>query len=392
MTSKMTDAIMPTYGRMDVAFTGGEGAWLTDESGKRYLDALAGIAVVGLGHANPAVAQTINEQANAVIHTSNLYRIPKQEALADKLQQISGMDNMFFGNSGAEANECAIKIARLYGNKRDIENPSVIVADASFHGRTLATLTATGNRKVQAGFEPLVKGFIRVPFNDLEAVKQVAEHNKEVVAVMVEPIQGEGGIHVPDDDYLKGLREICDANDWLLILDEIQTGNARTGSYFCYQQLGVMPDVVTTAKGLGNGVPIGVCLAKGKAADVLQPGNHGSTFGGNPLACAVGLTVVEEIEKHNLAARAAELGDRMRGKFQERLGHLNNVKDIRGKGLMIGIELDSPCADLVGKALEKGILINVTVDKVIRLLPPLTITDEEADQICDMISELVEEV
>ena len=388
----MTDAIMPTYGRMDISFVKGQGAWLTDANGKRYLDALSGIAVVGLGHANEAVARAISEQAATLLHTSNLYRIPNQEALADKLRQISGMDNMFFANSGAEANECAIKIARLYGHNKNIQNPGIIVADASFHGRTLATLTATGNRKVQAGFEPLVKGFIRVPFNDLDAVQQVAERRKEVVAVMVEPIQGEGGIQVPDENYLKGLRELCDANNWLLILDEIQTGNARTGSYFAYQQYGVMPDVVTTAKGLGNGMPIGICLARGDAAGVLQPGNHGSTFGGNPLACSVGLTVIREIEDRNLAARSAELGERMRNRFRERLGHLNNVKDIRGRGLMIGIELDSPCADLTGKGLDKGILINVTVDRVIRLLPPLTITDEEADQICDMVSELVESV
>ena len=388
----MTDAIMPTYGRMDISFVKGQGAWLTDANGKRYLDALSGIAVVGLGHANEAVARAISEQAATLLHTSNLYRIPNQEALADKLRQISGMDNMFFANSGAEANECAIKIARLYGHNKNIQNPGIIVADASFHGRTLATLTATGNRKVQAGFEPLVKGFIRVPFNDLDAVQQVAERRKEVVAVMVEPIQGEGGIQVPDENYLKGLRELCDANNWLLILDEIQTGNARTGSYFAYQQYGVMPDVVTTAKGLGNGMPIGICLARGDAAGVLQPGNHGSTFGGNPLACSVGLTVIREIEDRNLAARSAELGERMRNRFRERLGHLNNVKDIRGKGLMIGIELDSPCADLTGRGLDKGILINVAVDRVIRLLPPLTITDEEADQICDMVSELVESV
>ena len=388
----MTDAIMPTYGRMDISFVKGQGAWLTDANGKRYLDALSGIAVVGLGHANEAVARAISEQAATLLHTSNLYRIPNQEALADKLRQISGMDNMFFANSGAEANECAIKIARLYGHNKNIQNPGIIVADASFHGRTLATLTATGNRKVQAGFEPLVKGFIRVPFNDLDAVQQVAERRKEVVAVMVEPIQGEGGIQVPDENYLKGLRELCDANNWLLILDEIQTGNARTGSYFAYQQYGVMPDVVTTAKGLGNGMPIGICLARGDAAGVLQPGNHGSTFGGNPLACSVGLTVIREIEDRNLAARSAELGERMRNRFRERLGHLNSVKDIRGRGLMIGIELDSPCADLTGKGLDKGILINVTVDRVIRLLPPLTITDEEADQICDMVSELVESV
>ncbi len=383
---------MPTYGRLDVSFVEGEGSWLTDDQGKRYLDALGGLAVIVLGHANPAVAKAISEQSTSVLHTSNLYRIPKQEALASKLAEISGMDNMFFGNSGAEANECAIKIARLYGHNRGIDNPSVIVTDSSFHGRTLATLTATGNRKVQAGFEPLVNGFVRVPFNDVEAVRQVAEHDKNVVAVMVEPIQGEGGIQVPDDDYLNSLREICDANGWLLMLDEIQTANGRTGKYFAYQHAGILPDVVTIAKGLGNGVPIGVCLARGEAAKTLGPGNHGSTFGGNPFSCAVGLTVVNEIEKHNIAARAAEVGAAMLAKFEERLGGLNNVKEVRGKGLMIGIELDSPCADLVGKALDKGLLINVTVDKVIRLLPPLTITDEEADQIVDIVSELVESV
>ncbi|MFT7220227.1 MAG: acetylornithine/N-succinyldiaminopimelate aminotransferase [Candidatus Azotimanducaceae bacterium] len=388
----MADAIMPTYGRQNVSFVEGEGAWLTDSNGKRYLDALSGIAVNVLGHCDPAVTKTITKQSGTLLHTSNLYRIPTQEALADKLQQVSGMDNMFFANSGAEANECAIKIARLYGHKREINNPSIIVADSSFHGRTLATLTATGNRKVHAGFEPLVQGFIRVPFDDVDAVRQVAERNKDVVAVMVEPIQGEGGIHVPSDDYLKNLRDICDKHELLLILDEIQTGNARTGKFFCYQHFGILPDVVTLAKGLGNGMPIGVCMASGRAAEVMGPGNHGSTFGGNPLACAVGLTVVTQIEERRLADRAAELGERMMGNFRNRLGNLNNVKDVRGRGLMIGIELDSPCGDLVGKALEKGILINVTVDKVIRLLPPLIISDEEADQICDMVSELVESV
>jgi len=388
----MPDAIMPTYGRQDISFVKGEGAWLTDTEGKRYLDALAGIAVVGLGHANPEVAQTINEQSTTLLHTSNLYRVPKQEELAEKLQRVSGMDNMFFGNSGAEANECAIKIARLYGNKKNIENPTIIVTDSAFHGRTLATLTATGNRKVHAGFEPLVQGFARVPYDDIDAVRRIAGHNKSVVAVMVEPIQGEGGIKVPNQNYLASLREICNENDWLLILDEIQTGNGRTGEYFCYQSSGIKPDVVTLAKGLGNGIPIGVCLASGKAAEVLAPGNHGSTFGGNPLSCAVGITVIDQIEKLGLAKRAGELGDRMMGQFRERLGHLNSVKDIRGMGLMIGIELSSPCGDLVGKALEKGILINVAADSVIRLLPPLTITDEEAEQICDIVCELVEAV
>jgi len=388
----MPDAIMPTYGRQDISFVKGDGAWLTDTNGNRFLDALAGLAVVVLGHANPEVAKTISEQSTTLLHTSNLYRIPKQEELAEKLQQMSGMDNMFFGNSGAEANECAIKIARLYGNKKAIETPTIIVADSSFHGRTLATLTATGNRKVHAGFEPLVKGFARVPYNDVKAVRQIAEHNKEVVAVMVEPIQGEGGIQVPDQNYLASLREVCDENDWLLILDEIQTGNGRTGQYFCYQSSGIKPDVVTLAKGLGNGIPIGVCLARGKAAEVLGPGNHGSTFGGNPLSCAVAITVVDQIEKLGLARRAGELGDRMMGEFRQRLGDLNCVKDIRGMGLMIGIELNSPCGELVAKGLEKGILINVAADNVIRLLPPLTITDDEAEQICDIVCQLVEAV
>jgi acetylornithine aminotransferase len=385
----MSDAVMNTYGRLDVAFTHGTGPWLVDDAGRRYLDALSGIGVIALGHANPAVAETISKQANQVLHTSNLYQIPAQIELAERLTEIADMDNAFFANSGAEANECAIKIARLYGRQKGIEAPTIIVADASFHGRTLATLTASGSRKVQAGFEPLVNGFVRAPFNDLEAIRSMTK-NRNIVAVMVEPVQGEGGIHVPEDDYLKGLREICDSNDWLLFLDEIQSGNGRTGTYFNYQQSGITPDLVTTAKGLGNGMPIGVCLAKGKAATVFSPGNHGSTFGGNPLACAVGNTVVKEIVDNKLPERAAELGDRMLLAFQNRLGSLNNVRDIRGRGLMIGIELDSPCGDLVQQALDKGILINVTADSVIRLLPPLIISDEEADQIVDMVSELVE--
>jgi len=382
---------MHTYGRQDIAFVKGEGAWLIDEQGNRYLDALSGLGVVVLGHANPDVAKTLADQGAQLLHTSNLYRIPAQEKLAAVLAEVSGMDNMFFGNSGAEANECAIKIARLYGKHRGIEDPTIIVTDASFHGRTLATLTATGSRKVHAGFEPLVNGFVRVPFDDVDAVKQIAAHSNNIVAVMVEPIQGEAGIRVPDDDYLKNLRAICDDHEWFLILDEVQSGNARTGTYFCYQQSGILPDLVTTAKGLANGVPIGVCLAKGEAADIFKPGNHGSTFGGNPLACSVGLTVVNEIKNNNIADRARELGDRMQENFRNRLGGRNNVKDIRGKGLMLGIELDSNCTELVGKALSRGLLINVTSENVIRLLPPLIISDEEADQICDIICSLVEE-
>ena len=388
----MTNPVMPTYGRQDVSFVKGEGAWLIDDKGNRYLDALAGIGVVALGHANPEVARTIAEQSSTLIHTSNLYRIPKQEELAKVLAEISGMDNMFFGNSGAEANECAIKIARLYGKQNGNDSPTIIVTDASFHGRTLATLTATGSRKVQAGFEPLVNGFVRVPYNDAEAIRQIASHSSNIVAIMVEPIQGEGGIQIPDDNYLGELREICDENGWFLILDEVQTGNARTGTYFNYQQSGILPDIVTTAKGMGNGMPIGVCMARGKAAEVFQPGNHGSTFGGNPLACAVALTVVNEIKTKNLADRVARVGERMLSTFRTRLGGLNIVKDVRGKGLMIGVELDVNCTELVAKAMDKGLLINVTIDKVVRLLPPLIITDEEADEICDIICSLIEEL
>ena len=388
----MTDPVMYTYGRMDIAFVRGEGAWLIDDKGNRYLDALGGIGVISLGHANPVVANALAEQSTCLIHTSNLYHIPKQEELAAMLAEVSGMDNMFFANSGAEANECAIKIARLYGNNRGIDNPTIIVADNSFHGRTLATLTATGNRKVHAGFEPLVNGFARVPFNDIETVRQTGEHNSNIVAVMVEPILGEGGIQIPDDDYLPQLRKLCDDNQWLLIIDEVQSGNGRTGTYFCYQQADILPDVVTTAKGLANGIPIGVCLARGIASETLKPGNHGSTFGGTPLVCAAAIAVVNEITTRDLPGRAGELGSRMVNKFKQHLGNLNNVREIRGKGLMIGIEMDSPCTELVQKAQDRGLLINVAVDNVIRLLPPLTITDEEADQICDGVISLVKEI
>ncbi len=388
----MTDPVMYTYGRMDIAFVRGEGAWLIDDKGNRYLDALGGIGVISLGHANPVVANALAEQSTCLIHTSNLYHIPKQEELASMLAGVSGMDNMFFANSGAEANECAIKIARLYGNNRGIDNPTIIVADNSFHGRTLATLTATGNRKVHAGFEPLVNGFARVPFNDIETVRQTGEHNSNIVAVMVEPVLGEGGIQIPDDDYLPQLRKLCDDNKWLLIIDEVQSGNGRTGTYFCYQQADILPDVVTTAKGLANGIPIGVCLARGIAGETLKPGNHGSTFGGTPLVCAAAIAVVNEITTRNLPERAAELGLRMVNKFKQHLGNLNNVREIRGKGLMIGIEMDSPCTEVVQKAQDRGLLINVAVDNVIRLLPPLTITDEEADQICDGVISLVKEI
>ena len=381
---------MPTYGRIDVAFERGEGPWLYDDQGNRYLDALSGLGVIALGHANPAIAKTLAAQSQQLLHTSNLYRIPSQEKLAEKLASLTGMENMFFGNSGAEANECAIKIARLYGHQKGIEEPCIIVADASFHGRTMATLTATGNRKVQAGFEPLVGGFARVPYNDLESIEQIAKQMQNVVAVLVEPIQGEAGIQIPDEKYLIGIREICDTQGWLMMLDEVQSGNCRTGAYFCYQHSGIIPDLVTTAKGLGNGVPIGVCLASGAAAQVFGPGNHGSTFGGNPLSCAVALTVLDEFERLDIQKQVTAIGEHMLTQFSQRLGHLNVVRDVRGKGLMIGIELEHPCTDLVQKALQKGLLINVAADSIIRLLPPLIIDEQQADQICDIVCGLVE--
>jgi acetylornithine/N-succinyldiaminopimelate aminotransferase len=386
-----TSGLMTTYRPMPVAFEKGEGVWLYDSEGKQYLDCISGIAVCGLGHCHPKVTQTIQEQAATLIHTSNLYRIRQQEELGQKLADLSNMEACFFGNSGAEANECAIKIARLYGHNKGIEKPAIVVTDQSFHGRTLATLSATGSRKVQAGFEPLVQGFVRAPFNDLTAINTIAEKNANVVAVMVEPIQGEGGVNVPDEGYLKGLRKICDDNGWILILDEIQTGNGRTGTYFHYQQHDILPDVVTTAKGLGNGVPIGACLARGDAASTLKPGNHGSTYGGNPLVCATALTVVDTLIGENLITRAGELGQRIQDGFTAQLGQHPIVASIRGKGLMIGVELTKPCAELVGLAKDQGLLINVTADKVIRLLPALVMSDEQADQMVITLSQLVKD-
>lgn len=385
----MVDPIMNTYGRQDVGFIKGEGAWLYDTEGNRYLDALSGLGVCALGHAHPKVTKAISDQAGRLIHTSNLYQIPLQNKLAENLVRISEMESVFFANTGAEANECAIKISRLYANNNSVPNPTIIVAEGSFHGRTLATLTATGNRKVQAGFEPLVNGFVRAPFNKIEAIRKIGENNTGVIAVLIEAIQGEGGIQIADEQYLKELRDICDQKGWFMIIDEVQSGNARTGKYFSYQHAGILPDIVTTAKGLANGFPIGVCMARGDAATVLQPGNHGSTFGGNPLACAVALAVIETIEEERLAERAGQLGARMLESFRQKLSGSNRVQDIRGKGLMLGIELDIPCSQLVKLAKEKGILINVTADKVVRMLPPLIISDEQADQITDTISDLI---
>ena len=384
-----THAIMPTYGRLDVEFIKGEGCWLIDKDGRRYLDALSGLGVVALGHAHPAIAEAITAQGGALLHTSNLYRIPNQERLADRLAALSGMENMFFSNTGAEACECAIKIARLYGHQKGIAEPAIIVADNAFHGRTMATLTATGNRKVQAGFEPLVSGFVRVPFNDLESIKQAATHNQNIVAVFIEPIQGEGGIQVADQAYLQGLRALCDDQGWLLMIDEVQSGNGRTGQFFSYQHADILPDVVTTAKGLANGVPIGVCLAANQAAHVLGPGNHGSTFGGNPLSCAAAHAVLDVFEREQIVSRAASMGQYLRDKLTSALQGVNGVKEIRGQGLMIGIELEVDCAELVDQALDEGLLINVTAGSVVRLLPPLILSEEEADQISEVLGRLI---
>jgi len=385
----MSDALMTTYNRLPVAFERGEGVWLWDTQGCRYLDALAGIAVCGLGHAHPAIRDALCEQAGTLLHTSNIYRITHQETLGEKLCVLASMERVFFANSGAEANEAAIKIARLYGNKRGIKHPTIIVMEQSFHGRTLATLSATGNRKVQAGFEPLVQGFVRVPYNDIQAIEDIAASSNSVVAVLVEPVQGEGGINIPATDYLNRIREICDRSDWLMMLDEIQTGMGRTGKMFAHQHNGCLPDVMTLAKGLGNGMPIGACLARGAAAAVFAPGNHGSTFGGNPLACRVGLSVLEVIESQGLCARSAQLGERMQQAFTERLGSLTGVVAIRTAGLMVGIELDRPCGELVSQALQQGLLINVTAERIIRLLPPLILSDQECDEIIEKVSLLV---
>ncbi len=382
---------MQTYPRLPVAFERGEGAWLWDTDGNQYLDALAGVAVCSLGHAHPAITKAICDQAGQLLHTSNWYRIPLQETLAERLCVLSGMDSVFFGNSGAEANEAAIKLARLYGHNKGIDIPTIIVTDQSFHGRTMATLTATGSRKVQAGFEPLVQGFARVPYNDLDAIQQVAANNNDVVAVMVEPILGEGGVVIPDDGYLKGLREICDRNGWLLMLDEIQTGLCRTGKWFAAQHENVVPDVMTLAKSLGNGMPIGACLARGDAAKTLVAGKHGSTYGGNPLACAAALAVISTLQSEKLDQAASQSGRYLLEQLQHALAGVDGVREIRGRGMMIGIELDRDCSELMTAALKKGLLINVTAGSVLRLLPPLILSQQQCDQLVAGVTELVNE-
>lgn len=383
--------LMNTYSRLPVTFVKGEGVWLWDDHGERYLDALAGIAVCGLGHCHPRLTEAICEQAKTLIHTSNLYHIDKQERLADRLTELSGMDNAFFCNSGAEANETAIKLARLHGHNKGVSLPTIIVMERSFHGRTMATLTASGNRKVQAGFEPLLTGFVRVPYNNMEAITQVAVNNKDVVAVLVEPFQGEGGVNIPEAHYLQELRNLCNQYGWLLMLDEVQSGIGRSGKWFAFQHSNIKPDVVTLAKGLGGGVAIGACLAKGIAAEVFKPGNHASTFGGNPLACATAIETLTVISEENLLDHAAKLGDFMRGKFKSQLAGVTGVVQVRGQGLIIGIELAVPCAELVKKALAKKLLINVTSDKVIRLLPAFVMQQAEAVQVVDMTCELIKE-
>ncbi|WLQ11545.1 aspartate aminotransferase family protein [Hahella aquimaris] len=381
--------LMNTYGRLPIAFTHGEGCWLYDTQGNRYFDSVTGIAVCGLGHAHPAVSEAVCSQSKKLLHCSNLYQVPLQQQLGDLLCQVAGMDSVFFCNSGAEANEAAIKLARLYGKKKGIESPSIIVMDNSFHGRTLATLSATGNRKVQAGFEPLVSGFVRAPYNDMRTLENIARANNNIVAVLMEPIQGEGGVNIAPVEYLHAVRKLCDSKGWLLMLDEVQTGNGRTGAYFAYQDYGIAPDVVTTAKGLGNGVPIGACLAKGVASEVFHPGSHGSTFGGNPLACAAAMAVIKTIQSNNLAERARTLGEQILSKLKQELGGAEYIKDIRGKGLMIGIEMTESCPELVPLAQTVGLLINVTSDRVIRLLPALTMTDVEAEHLVTTLVRLI---
>ena len=381
--------LMNTYARLPVAFSHGDGCRLTDTDGKCYLDSLAGIAVSTLGHNHPALVAAIATQAGRVLHTSNLYRIPQQEELANKLAELAGMEEVFFCNSGCEANEAAIKLARFFGHRKGIDSPAIIVMEKAFHGRTMATLSATGNRKTQAGFEPLVSGFVRVPYNDLSAIRAIAEHNQNVVAVMLEIVQGEGGINIADHDFLRGVRQLCNDKGWLMICDEVQCGMGRTGTWFGFQHADVLPDMATLAKGLGSGVPIGACITAGQAAGLFKPGNHGSTFGGNPLATTAALTTIAVIEKDALIASADAVGRLIREGLAQALAGVNGVVDIRGQGLMIGIELDRPCGELVMHGLNAGLLINVTADKVVRLLPPLILSADEGRELVSRLSPLI---
>ena len=386
----MSENLMNTYARLPVTFKKGDGAELTDTEGKKYIDAISGIAVCSLGHAHPAISEAISKQSHQLIHTSNLYHIETQQALADKLITLTNMDKVFFCNSGAEANETAIKIARKFGHSKNIDKPQIIVMQNSFHGRTMATLSATGNEKVHEGFHPLVEGFIRVNFDDIDAIKAQCE-NRNIVAILVEPVQGEGGVHVPKPGYLKAIREICNQQDWLMMLDEIQTGIGRTGKWFAHQHDEITPDVMTLAKALGNGMPIGACVANTKASSILVPGNHGTTFGGNALACATGLAVIEVMKTHNWVDTIAKKGEQLLARFQTELQNTDGIIDIRGKGYMIGIQLNRPCGELVAQSLEQGLLINVTRGDTIRLLPTFVMSTDQTNELVTKLSALVKD-
>ena len=384
--------VMTTYGRLPIALSHGQGVWVWDVNGKKYLDGLGGIAVNTLGHNHPRLVPALQDQLTKLIHTSNYYHVPLQEELAAQLVERSGMTNVFFCNSGLEANEAAIKLARKFGHDKGIENPQIVVYEKAFHGRSIATLSATGNPKIQAGFGPLVEGFIRVPLNDIEALKKATAGNPNVVAVLFETIQGEGGLHQMRSDYLQQVRALCDSSDWLMMVDEIQTGFGRTGKWFAHQWAGITPDVMSLAKGLGSGVPIGAVVAGPKAAHIFGPGNHGTTFGGNPLATRAGVETIRIMEEDKLLDNAATVGAHLKTALARELGSLPGVKDIRGQGLMLGVELDRPCGELIGLAAEAGLLLSVTADSVIRLVPPLILSAAEADQIVAILTPLVKQL
>lgn len=385
----MSSALSPIYGRLPVAFTHGQGVWLWDTAGKRYLDGLSGIGVSCLGHAHPVLVKAISEQAAKVIHTSNIYEVPLQEQLAQRITAISAMSEVFFANSGAEANEGAIKLARLFGHLKGVKVPTIITMDSSWHGRTLGTLAATGSEKARQGFDPLPAGFIQVTYNKIESVTEAAAQCPDVVAVLVEVLQGEGGIRPSDLSYLQNLRKLCDQRGWLLMIDEVQSGIGRTGKWLAHQWAEILPDVITLAKGLGGGVPIGAVAARGPAAGILKPGHHGTTFGGGPLVCAAALAVLDTLEKEGLLKHAEVVGQAMLARLHAELDGIEGVTEVRGRGLMIGVELNRPCTELVRRALDAGLLINVTRDKVVRLLPPLIISQAEADQLLDGLIELI---
>ena len=388
-TEAASPHVMNTYGRVPIALSHGQGCRVWDVNGKQYLDALAGIAVNTLGHNHPRLVPALQDQLTKLIHTSNYYHVPGQEQLASMLVERSGMSNVFFCSTGLEANEAALKLARKYGHDKGIERPEIVVYERAFHGRSIATLSATGNPKVQQGFGPLVEGFVRVPLNDIEALKRATAGNPNVVAVFFETIQGEGGVNPMRAEYLRAVRALCDERDWLLMIDEVQCGMGRTGKWFAHQWAGIQPDVMPLAKGLGSGVPVGAVVAGPKAANIFQPGNHGTTFGGNPLAMRAGVETIRIMEEDGLLENAARVGARLKGALERELGGLPGVKDIRGQGLMIGVELAQPCGVLVGRAAEAGLLISVTADSVIRLVPALIMTEAEADEVVSLLAPLV---